>query len=129
MCIRDRSSSLSYNNPFNPFVTTESKPVTNPFLTSSSSNPFVEVNNHDSSDVVTKENKTFDENQVNINKEKEVEILLTNGDVKTPTSPVQKEHITSSITSPNTVARLNASEKVNGVLEPQRKISRVRRNF
>lgn len=118
-------SSLSYNNPFNPFLSTESKAVTNPFLTSSSSNPFVEINNHDSSDVTIKENKTTDENQVNINKEKEVENLLSNGDVRTPTTPIQKEHIVSPVlTAPNT-ARLNSSEKINGVLEPQRKISRV----
>lgn len=122
-------SSLSYNNPFNPFVSTEQthKPITNPFLTSSSSssNPFVEINNHENSDIMMKEIKTADENQVNISKEKEVESLLSNGDVKTPTTPVQKEHIISSIiTSPNT-ARLNTSEKINGVLEPQRKISRV----
>lgn len=116
-------SSLSYNNPFNPFVAAENKPVTNPFLTSSS-NPFVEVNNHDSNDIVMKEIKTAEENQVNVsNKEKEVDSLLSNGDVKTPTTPVQKENITPTVMSPNT-ARLNASEKINGVLEPQRKISR-----
>lgn len=117
-------SSLSYNNPFNPFVAAENKPVTNPFLTSSS-NPFVEVNNHDSNDIVTKENKTAEENQVNVSssKEKEVENLLSNGDVRIPTTPVQKENITPTVMSPNTT-RLNASEKMNGVLEPQRKTSR-----
>lgn len=116
-------SSLSYNNPFNPFVSTESKAVTNPFLTSSC-NPFVEINSHGSSDLMLKENKTSDEKQVNISEEKEVENHLTNGDVKTPTTPIKKEHIISPVvTSPNT-ARLNTSEKINGVLEPQQKISR-----
>lgn len=122
-------SSLSYNNPFNPFVSTENKTGTNPFLTSSSSNPFVEVNNHDGSDLMAKENKATDENHVNVGKEKEVENLLSNGDVKIPTTPVQKEHAMSPIlTSPNT-ARLNTSDKVNGILEPQRKISRVSKKF